>query len=69
MLSVDLDAVAQPAVVGEEKGSSRDSSNVPLVHANDKMCEGKEETPVDMIRDKAKDDINRAILSKETLDL
>ncbi|GFR12484.1 putative splicing factor 3b subunit 2 [Trichonephila clavata] len=30
------------------------------------MCEGKEETPVDVIRDK---DINPAILSKETLDL
>ncbi|GFR11501.1 hypothetical protein TNCT_119031 [Trichonephila clavata] len=33
------------------------------------MCEGKEETPVDVIRDKVKDDINPAILSKETLDL
>ncbi|GFQ89763.1 putative splicing factor 3b subunit 2 [Trichonephila clavata] len=33
------------------------------------MCEGKEETPVDVIRDEVKDDINLAILNKETLDL
>ncbi|GFQ88006.1 hypothetical protein TNCT_337871 [Trichonephila clavata] len=33
------------------------------------MCEGKEETPVDVIRDEVKEDINPAILNKETLDL
>ncbi|GFR11504.1 uncharacterized protein TNCT_119051 [Trichonephila clavata] len=63
MLTVNPDAVAQPVIFGE--GFSRDSSKVPLM----KMCEGKEETPVDVIRDKVKDDINPAILSKETLDL
>ncbi|GFR26206.1 hypothetical protein TNCT_41121, partial [Trichonephila clavata] len=33
------------------------------------MCEGKEKTPVDVIRDEVKEDINPAILNKETLDL
>ncbi|GFQ98013.1 hypothetical protein TNCT_155571 [Trichonephila clavata] len=33
------------------------------------MCEGKEGKPVHVIRDTVKDDINPAILSKETLDL
>ncbi|GFR29023.1 splicing factor 3B subunit 2 [Trichonephila clavata] len=33
------------------------------------MCEGKEETPVDKIKDEVEDDINPAILNKETLDL
>ncbi|GFQ66396.1 splicing factor 3B subunit 2 [Trichonephila clavata] len=69
MLSVNPDAVAQPVIVGEGKGLSRDSSKVPLIPANNEMCEGKEETPVDVIRDKVKDDINPAIFSKETLDL
>ncbi|GFW18366.1 hypothetical protein TNCV_1183941 [Trichonephila clavipes] len=53
----------------EEKGLSRDSSNVPLISAEDGTYEEKEETPVDMIKDKAKGDINPVILSKETLDL
>ncbi|GFR03229.1 hypothetical protein TNCT_617831 [Trichonephila clavata] len=69
MLSVNPDAVAQPVIVGEGKGLSRDSSKVPLIPADNEMCEGKEETPVDVIRDEVKDDINLAILNKETLGL
>ncbi|GFQ77559.1 hypothetical protein TNCT_384861 [Trichonephila clavata] len=69
MLSVNAYAVAQPVTVGEGKGLSRDSSKVPLIPADKEMCEGKEETPVDVIRDEVKDDINPAILNKETLDL
>ncbi|GFR24331.1 hypothetical protein TNCT_378791 [Trichonephila clavata] len=69
MLSVNPDAVAQLVIVGEGKGLSRDSSKVPLIPANNEMCEGKEETLVDVIRDEVKDDINSAILNKETLDL
>ncbi|GFQ90823.1 uncharacterized protein TNCT_609151 [Trichonephila clavata] len=69
MLSVNPDAVAQPVIVGEGKGLSRDASKVPLIPADKEMCEGKEETPVDVIRDEVKDDINPAILNKETLDL
>ncbi|GFQ70205.1 splicing factor 3B subunit 2 [Trichonephila clavata] len=71
MLNVYPDVVAQPVIVGEGKGLSRDShtSKVPLIPADNEMCERKEETPVDVIRDKVKDDINPAILSKETLDL
>ncbi|GFQ66755.1 uncharacterized protein TNCT_220541 [Trichonephila clavata] len=66
MLSVNPDAVAQPVTV---VGLSRDSSKVPLIPADKEMCEGKEETPVDVIREEVKDDINPAILKKETLDL
>ncbi|GFR27137.1 splicing factor 3B subunit 2 [Trichonephila clavata] len=66
MLGVNPDAVAQPVIVGNEKGLSRDSSKVPLIPANNEMCE---ETPVDVIRDEVKDDINPAILNKDTLDL
>ncbi|GFQ72777.1 hypothetical protein TNCT_246831 [Trichonephila clavata] len=69
MLSVNLDAVAQPVIVGKGKGLFRDSSKVPLIPADNEMCEGKEETSVNVIRDKVKDDINPAIFSKETLDL
>ncbi|GFQ83591.1 splicing factor 3B subunit 2 [Trichonephila clavata] len=69
MLCVNPDAVAQPAIVGEIKGLSRDSSKVPLIPANNEMCEGKEVTPVHVIRDEVKDDFNPAILNKETLDL
>ncbi|GFQ81772.1 hypothetical protein TNCT_632481 [Trichonephila clavata] len=47
----------------------KDLSKVPLIPADKEMCEGKEETPVDVIRDEVKDDINPAILNKETLDL
>ncbi|GFW76174.1 splicing factor 3B subunit 2 [Trichonephila clavipes] len=39
MLSVDPDTVAQPVTVEEEKGLSRDSSNVPLISAEDKTKE------------------------------
>ncbi|GFS73997.1 hypothetical protein TNCV_108701 [Trichonephila clavipes] len=53
----------------EEKGLSGDSSIAPLNSAKDEMYEEKEETPVDMIKDKAKGDFNPVILSKETLDL
>ncbi|GFQ75516.1 hypothetical protein TNCT_380741 [Trichonephila clavata] len=56
MLYVNPDAVAQPAIVGEEKGSSRDSSTIPLISAADEMCEENEETHVDVIKDK--DNIN-----------
>ncbi|GFY64578.1 hypothetical protein TNIN_98521 [Trichonephila inaurata madagascariensis] len=58
LLSVDPDAVAQPVAVEEEKGLSRDSSNVPLISAEDEMFKEKEETPVDVIKDKAKGNIN-----------
>ncbi|GFR03191.1 splicing factor 3B subunit 2 [Trichonephila clavata] len=68
-LSVNPDAVAQPVIVGEGKSLSRDLSKVPLIPADKEMCEGKEETPVNVIRDEVKDDINPAILNKETLDL
>ncbi|GFR02315.1 hypothetical protein TNCT_348081 [Trichonephila clavata] len=67
--NVNPDAVTQPVIVGEGKGLSRDSSRVPLIPADNEMCEGKEETPIDVIRDEVKDDINPAILNKETLDL
>ncbi|GFY62589.1 hypothetical protein TNIN_128201 [Trichonephila inaurata madagascariensis] len=50
MLSVDPDVVAQPVAVEEEKGLSRDSSNVPLISTNGEMYEGKEGTPVDVIK-------------------
>ncbi|GFQ98371.1 uncharacterized protein TNCT_60441 [Trichonephila clavata] len=69
MLSVNPDVVAQPVIVGEEKDLSRDSSKMPLISTDDKLYEEKEEAPVDVIREKVKDDINPAILSKETLDL
>ncbi|GFR26507.1 hypothetical protein TNCT_55091 [Trichonephila clavata] len=55
MLSVDPDAVAQPVAIGEEKYLSRDSFNVPPIFADDEMYEEKEETSVDVIKDKAKD--------------
>ncbi|GFR15297.1 hypothetical protein TNCT_99861 [Trichonephila clavata] len=61
MLYVNPDAVAQPAIVGEEKGSSRDSSTIPLISAADEMCEENEETHVDVIKDKDKDNINPVI--------
>ncbi|GFQ81944.1 hypothetical protein TNCT_643481 [Trichonephila clavata] len=69
ILSVNPDAVAQPVTVGEGKGLSRDSSKVPLIPADNEMCEGKGETPVDVIRDEVKDYISPAILNKETLGL
>ncbi|GFR03588.1 hypothetical protein TNCT_306511 [Trichonephila clavata] len=50
MLSVNPDAVAQPVIVGEGKGLSRDSSKVPLISADNEMREGKEETPVYVIK-------------------
>ncbi|GFX01626.1 hypothetical protein TNCV_3971261 [Trichonephila clavipes] len=68
MFSADPDAVAQPVAVEEEKGLSRDSSDVPLIFAEDKKYEGKEETLVDVIKAKAKEDINPVILSKERVD-
>ncbi|GFQ86251.1 hypothetical protein TNCT_567931 [Trichonephila clavata] len=54
MLSVDPDAVVQPVAIGEEKGLSRDSFNVPIISADEEMYEEKEETSVDVIKDKAK---------------
>ncbi|GFR26308.1 uncharacterized protein TNCT_458461 [Trichonephila clavata] len=69
MLSADPDAVVQPVTIGSEKGLSGDSSNVLLISADDEMYEGKEETSIQVIKEKAKDDIDPAILSKETLDL
>ncbi|GFX42148.1 hypothetical protein TNCV_2135631 [Trichonephila clavipes] len=39
---VASDAVEQPVAVEEEKGLSRDSSNVPLISAKDEMYEIKE---------------------------
>ncbi|GFR22432.1 uncharacterized protein TNCT_297261 [Trichonephila clavata] len=58
MLSVDPDAVARPVAIGEEKHLSRDSFNVPPISADDEMYEEKEETSVDVIKDKAKEDVN-----------
>ncbi|GFQ77104.1 hypothetical protein TNCT_494471 [Trichonephila clavata] len=58
MLSVDADAVAQPVTIGEEKGLPRDSFNVPPISAADEMYEEKEEAAVDVIKDKAKEDVN-----------
>ncbi|GFU83079.1 uncharacterized protein TNCV_65491 [Trichonephila clavipes] len=60
MLSVGPDAVAQPVTVPEEK----DLPGVLLISA-DEMCEEKEETSVDVIKETAKGDINPVILSKE----
>ncbi|GFY09026.1 hypothetical protein TNCV_4662171 [Trichonephila clavipes] len=62
-------AVAQLVTVEEEKGLSRDSSNVPPISAEDETYGGKEETPVDVIKDKGKGDINHVIHSKERVDL
>ncbi|GFV84815.1 hypothetical protein TNCV_4297971 [Trichonephila clavipes] len=42
ILSVDPDIVAQPVAVEEEKGLSRDSSNVPPISAEDETYELKE---------------------------
>ncbi|GFY40522.1 splicing factor 3B subunit [Trichonephila inaurata madagascariensis] len=42
ILNVDPDAVAQPVAVEEEKGLSRDSSNVPPISAEDETYEIKE---------------------------
>ncbi|GFW64255.1 hypothetical protein TNCV_2415061 [Trichonephila clavipes] len=61
MLSVDPDPVAQPVTVREENGLSI----VQLISANE-MYEEKEETPVDVIKDKAKGDVDPIILSKHT---
>ncbi|GFW16923.1 hypothetical protein TNCV_2760511 [Trichonephila clavipes] len=69
MLSTDPDAVAQSVVVQEKKGLSRDASNVPLISAEDETYAAKEETPVDVMKNKAKGDINPVILSKERVDL
>ncbi|GFY38859.1 uncharacterized protein TNIN_398411 [Trichonephila inaurata madagascariensis] len=60
MLSVGLDAVAQPVTVPEEKGLTR----VLLISANE-MCE---ETSVNVIKETAKD-INPVVLSKEPVHL
>ncbi|GFQ75162.1 putative splicing factor 3b subunit 2 [Trichonephila clavata] len=69
MLNVYPDAVGQPVIDREGKGLSRDLSEVLLIPAHSETCEGKDKTPVDVIRDEVKDDINPAILNKETLDL
>ncbi|GFR30023.1 hypothetical protein TNCT_257421 [Trichonephila clavata] len=55
ILSVDPDAVVQPVAIGEEKGLSRDSFNVPPISADDEMYEEREETSIDVIKDKVKD--------------
>ncbi|GFQ92563.1 uncharacterized protein TNCT_469711 [Trichonephila clavata] len=65
MLSVDPDAVAQPVTVGEEKSLSRDSFNVPPISADDEMYEEKEETSVDVIKDKAKEDVNPVYVNSD----
>ncbi|GFT41507.1 hypothetical protein TNCV_3942671 [Trichonephila clavipes] len=39
------------------------------VSAEDEMYKEKEETPLDVKKDKAKDDLNPVILSKERVDL
>ncbi|GFS33827.1 hypothetical protein TNIN_104511 [Trichonephila inaurata madagascariensis] len=55
------DAAAQPVAVEEEKGLS----NVLLISAEDETYEEKEEAPVDVIKDKVKEDIDPIILSKQ----
>ncbi|GFR16170.1 dual specificity protein phosphatase CDC14A [Trichonephila clavata] len=57
MLSVDPDAVVQPVAIGEEKDLSRDSFNVPIISADEEMYKEKEETSVNVIKDKAKEDV------------
>ncbi|GFX98829.1 hypothetical protein TNCV_1504051 [Trichonephila clavipes] len=42
ILNVDPDAVARPVAVEEEKGLSRDSSNVPPISAKEETYEIKE---------------------------
>ncbi|GFS71539.1 hypothetical protein TNCV_5052221 [Trichonephila clavipes] len=64
MLSGDPD-VAQPVTVWEEKGLS----TVPLISAVGETYEEKVETPVDVIKDKAKGDVDPVILSKHRVDL
>ncbi|GFW28018.1 hypothetical protein TNCV_768981 [Trichonephila clavipes] len=59
------DAVAQPVAVEEKKGLS----NIPLISVEAETYEGKEETPVDVIKDKAKDDLNLVIPGKERVDI
>ncbi|GFR11394.1 uncharacterized protein TNCT_201833 [Trichonephila clavata] len=58
MLSVDPDAVARPVAIGEEKHLSRDPFNVPIISADEEMYKEKEETSVNVIKDKAKEDVN-----------
>ncbi|GFY61142.1 hypothetical protein TNIN_343501 [Trichonephila inaurata madagascariensis] len=48
---------------------SRGDRYTTRVSAEDETYEGKEETPVDVIKDNAKDDLNPVILSKERVDL
>ncbi|GFX77100.1 hypothetical protein TNCV_1073001 [Trichonephila clavipes] len=55
----DIPAVAQPVAVEGKKGGL---FNVPLISAEDETYEEKEKTPVDVIQDKAKDDLNPIIL-------
>ncbi|GFX84186.1 hypothetical protein TNCV_927971 [Trichonephila clavipes] len=45
MLSADPDAVANPVAVERGKGLSRDSSNVPLISAEDEIEEEKPKLP------------------------
>ncbi|GFX01412.1 hypothetical protein TNCV_1863861 [Trichonephila clavipes] len=59
MLTADRDAVAQPVAVEEKKGLS----NAMLISAEDEMYERKGETPVDVIKDKVKEDVDPIILS------
>ncbi|GFX81362.1 hypothetical protein TNCV_142121 [Trichonephila clavipes] len=63
------DAVAHPVAVVEEKDLPRDSSNVPLISAEDEKYEEREETPVDVLKDKVKDDLIPVIFSKERVDI
>ncbi|GFY69991.1 hypothetical protein TNIN_44461 [Trichonephila inaurata madagascariensis] len=65
MLSMDPDGIAQPVAVEEEKGLS----NVPLISAEDETYEEKVETPVDVIKDKAKGDVDPIILSQQRVGL
>ncbi|GFQ97712.1 hypothetical protein TNCT_186061 [Trichonephila clavata] len=58
ILSADPGAVTQPVAIGKKKGLSRDSFNVPPTPADDEMYEKREETSVDVIKNKAKEDAN-----------
>ncbi|GFY06713.1 hypothetical protein TNCV_3525691 [Trichonephila clavipes] len=51
LLSADPDAVAQPVAVEEEKNLPRDSSNVPLISAEDEI---EEEKPKLCLRENSK---------------
>ncbi|GFY01922.1 hypothetical protein TNCV_4796441 [Trichonephila clavipes] len=57
--------------ISDPRGSTKNYTRAfgELISAEDETYEEKDETPVDVIKDKAKDDLNPVILSKERADL